>query len=240
MRSSKRPGAAGERGVSLIGLLFWAIIIGFIGYVAVRALPTVNEYLTIQSSINKIAATNPTTVGEIRSQFDKQKEIDMRRRLPKGVRMYTGDDFNYAELIAGDEQGNKVTHGGPDQALHQYPSDHYVAWRRDLPADIDPGEHFGLPAAVSELLEEKALVTAPVPLADLHRAGFGLASVGDVADLLAFERRDRLQLHRHTRKERRVCRGVGAWVQRACVGSTPTRVVDGELLREPLLYGQLL
>ena len=29
----------------------------------------------------------------------------MRRRLPEGVRMYTGDDFNYAELIAGDEQG---------------------------------------------------------------------------------------------------------------------------------------
>ena len=30
----------------------------------------------------------------------------MRRRLPTGVRMYTGDDFNYAELIAGDEQGH--------------------------------------------------------------------------------------------------------------------------------------
>ena len=29
----------------------------------------------------------------------------MRRRIPQGVRMYTGDDFNYAELIAGDEQG---------------------------------------------------------------------------------------------------------------------------------------
>jgi len=29
----------------------------------------------------------------------------MRRRLPRGVRMYTGDDFNYAELIAGDTQG---------------------------------------------------------------------------------------------------------------------------------------
>ena len=29
----------------------------------------------------------------------------MRRRLPAGMRMYTGDDFNYAELIAGDEQG---------------------------------------------------------------------------------------------------------------------------------------
>lgn len=30
----------------------------------------------------------------------------MRRRLPPGIRMYTGDDFNYAELIAGDEQGH--------------------------------------------------------------------------------------------------------------------------------------
>ena len=29
----------------------------------------------------------------------------MRRRLPNGIRMYTGDDFNYAELIAGDEEG---------------------------------------------------------------------------------------------------------------------------------------
>lgn len=29
----------------------------------------------------------------------------MRRRLPRGMRMYTGDDFDYAELIAGDEHG---------------------------------------------------------------------------------------------------------------------------------------
>ena len=29
----------------------------------------------------------------------------MRRRLPEGVRMYTGDDFNYPDLIAGDERG---------------------------------------------------------------------------------------------------------------------------------------
>ncbi|MBX6375390.1 MAG: dihydrodipicolinate synthase family protein [Acetobacteraceae bacterium] len=40
------------------------------------------------------------------SLLDKDKEIVMRRRLPKGVRMYTGDDFNYAELIAGDEHGH--------------------------------------------------------------------------------------------------------------------------------------
>ncbi|WP_203196071.1 dihydrodipicolinate synthase family protein [Xanthobacter dioxanivorans] len=39
------------------------------------------------------------------SLLDKDFEIAMRRRLAPGVRMYTGDDFNYAELIAGDEQG---------------------------------------------------------------------------------------------------------------------------------------
>jgi hypothetical protein len=39
------------------------------------------------------------------SLLDKDKEIAMRRRLPANVRMYTGDDFNYAELIAGDGIG---------------------------------------------------------------------------------------------------------------------------------------
>ena len=39
------------------------------------------------------------------SLLDKDKEIIMRRRLPKGVKMYTGDDFNYPELIAGDDEG---------------------------------------------------------------------------------------------------------------------------------------
>ncbi len=39
------------------------------------------------------------------SLLDKDREIQMRRRLPPGVRMYTGDDFNYAELIAGDGVG---------------------------------------------------------------------------------------------------------------------------------------
>jgi len=39
------------------------------------------------------------------SLLDKHKEIAMRRRLPNGVRMYTGDDFNFAELIGGDESG---------------------------------------------------------------------------------------------------------------------------------------
>ena len=53
-----------------------------------------------------VIASNPAKVDGVKiSLLDKDKEIAMRRRLPQGVRMYTGDDFNYAELIAGDAQG---------------------------------------------------------------------------------------------------------------------------------------
>jgi hypothetical protein len=51
------------------------------------------------------------------SLLDKDKEIAMRRRLPPGVRMYTGDDFNYAELIAGDGFGPDIVNGQSDALL---------------------------------------------------------------------------------------------------------------------------
>jgi hypothetical protein len=51
------------------------------------------------------------------SLLDKDKEIAMRRRLPSGVRMYTGDDFNYAELIAGDGFGHDIVNGQSDALL---------------------------------------------------------------------------------------------------------------------------
>ncbi len=51
------------------------------------------------------------------SLLDKDKEIAMRRHLPPGVRMYTGDDFNYAELIAGDGFGHDIVNGQSDALL---------------------------------------------------------------------------------------------------------------------------
>ena len=54
-----------------------------------------------------VLARNAKKVDGIKiSLLDKDKEIAMRRRLPKGVAMYTGDDFNFAELIEGDSQGH--------------------------------------------------------------------------------------------------------------------------------------
>src|SRR6267154_1181409 len=54
-----------------------------------------------------VTGANPAKIDGIKiSLLDRQKEIDMRRRLPAGVRMYTGDDFNYPELIEGDREGH--------------------------------------------------------------------------------------------------------------------------------------
>ena len=55
----------------------------------------------------EIIGENQDKVDGIKiSLLDKDKEIAFRRRLPPGVKMYTGDDFNYPELIAGDDQGH--------------------------------------------------------------------------------------------------------------------------------------
>ena len=65
-----------------------------------------------------VIAAHPSKVDGIKiSLLDKDKEIVMRRRLPAGVRMYTGDDFNYAELIAGDGVGSAPNQQHSDALL---------------------------------------------------------------------------------------------------------------------------
>ncbi len=55
----------------------------------------------------EIVAANADKVDGVKvSLLDAEREVALRRRLPAGVRVYTGDDFNYAELIAGDEHGH--------------------------------------------------------------------------------------------------------------------------------------
>jgi uncharacterized membrane protein YhiD involved in acid resistance len=65
-----------QRGVTLFGLMFWAIVVGMVSLVALKVLPTVNEYLTIKRAVEKVAQGGATTVPDVRAAFDKQKEID--------------------------------------------------------------------------------------------------------------------------------------------------------------------
>ncbi|MBB4506551.1 MULTISPECIES: dihydrodipicolinate synthase family protein [Rhizobium] len=65
------------------------------------------DHIQAMSTCLEVIEAHADKVDGIKiSLLSKEKEVAMRRRLPKGVRMYTGDDFNYAELIAGDEEGH--------------------------------------------------------------------------------------------------------------------------------------
>ena len=58
-------------------------------------------------TVARLIADNADRIEGIKvSLLDAKWEIELRRRLPPSVKMYTGDDFNYAELIAGDEAGH--------------------------------------------------------------------------------------------------------------------------------------
>lgn len=65
-----------QRGVTLIGLLFWAIVVACVVLVGLKVLPTMNEYFTIQRAVNKIAKEGGGTVPEIRNAFERQKDIE--------------------------------------------------------------------------------------------------------------------------------------------------------------------
>jgi Protein of unknown function (DUF993) len=59
----------------------------------------------LDTSLAAIEANVAKVDGIKISLLDDAKEVVMRRRLPSSVKMYSGDDFNYPALIAGDKQG---------------------------------------------------------------------------------------------------------------------------------------
>jgi len=62
-----------------------------------------NDLDEATESVLAIIAAHDRSIDGIKvSLLDAQREVDLRRRLPDGVRLYTGDDFNYPELIRGD------------------------------------------------------------------------------------------------------------------------------------------
>lgn len=65
----------GQRGFTLFGLLFWAIVVGFAALIGMRVVPALNEYFTIKRAVSKITSEG-TTVPEIRAAFERQKDIE--------------------------------------------------------------------------------------------------------------------------------------------------------------------
>jgi hypothetical protein len=68
--------AARQRGVTLFGLLFWAVLAGVFGLLGLKVLPTISEYYTIQRAVDKVALEGGSTVAQIRSAFDRYKDVE--------------------------------------------------------------------------------------------------------------------------------------------------------------------
>lgn len=76
--------------------------------------------------------------------------------------------------LAGDEQGDRKHHGGPEKAIHHYPFDHYETWRRD-----HPGLAWRLDAegAFGENLSTEGMTEETVCIGDIYRLGTALVEV---------------------------------------------------------------
>ena len=62
---------------------------------------------TAMATVLELIDAAPEKVDGIKiSLLNADYELELRRRLPAGVRLYTGDDFNYPELIKGDDAGH--------------------------------------------------------------------------------------------------------------------------------------
>jgi MOSC domain-containing protein YiiM len=75
--------------------------------------------------------------------------------------------------FAGDEQGDTHHHGGPDKAVHHYPSDHYEYWAEELGAQV----RLTQPGAFGENLAIRGLLETDVAIGDRFRLGTALVEV---------------------------------------------------------------
>ena len=71
---SVRGSAARQRGISFIGLVFVAAVLGCLGVVVAQVIPTLIEWQAIDKAANK--AKEGATVPEIRAIFDRAQAID--------------------------------------------------------------------------------------------------------------------------------------------------------------------
>jgi hypothetical protein len=75
-----------QRGLSLMGLLFWAIVVGGGALLVIKVYPSVQKFLTTRQALNKVMRNDPVpnSVPEIRRAFDRQRDIEYVNDMIKG------------------------------------------------------------------------------------------------------------------------------------------------------------
>jgi hypothetical protein len=93
--SSSRP----QRGLSLIGLLFWGGVIAVLAVVAMKVFPTVLEYYTVKKVVDRIAAGNPATVPQVRQEFERATQVEYSIQSIKSSDLSISKDGNDKVVI---------------------------------------------------------------------------------------------------------------------------------------------
>lgn len=106
-----------QRGITLFGLLFWGILLAFVGVVGAKVMPTVLEYRTIYSMVNEIAKSNPSTVGAARSAFETRKAVEYGVEVSSNDLEITKENDKVRISFAYDRE---VALGGPVYLLIKY------------------------------------------------------------------------------------------------------------------------
>jgi len=81
-----------QRGMSVLGMVILAIIVGFLMLMGARVFPSVNEYLTIRKVLTDIMHRSPAGPAEIRGAFEKASEVEY------SIHTISGKDLNIVPL----------------------------------------------------------------------------------------------------------------------------------------------
>jgi len=65
-----------QQGFTLLGLIFWAIVISMLALLVMKVAPALSEFRTIQGMVNKAAREGGSTVPEIRAAYDRYSQIE--------------------------------------------------------------------------------------------------------------------------------------------------------------------
>lgn len=76
-----------QRGITLFGLLFWAVIVGALAVLLMKLFPPVNEYWAIKKVVNAVASSGASSVPEVRASFDQRRSVEY------GIDAITGKDL---------------------------------------------------------------------------------------------------------------------------------------------------
>ena len=89
-RTAFAPPVSRQRGLSIVGLIFLVVILGFLAIVGMRIVPTFVEYRAIQSAVKK-ATASASTIPEMQKAFDRSAAID-------DITQFTGKDLDYTKV----------------------------------------------------------------------------------------------------------------------------------------------